>query len=183
MALCRRVIKPNTSLVAAATSSVASSEAGYNAFSSLAGRSLGSHGVGRGCGVGLGLGIGVPLGVGLGGGVAVGVGVAVAVAVGVGVTEGVTVAVGVAVGVGVGLAERTLSTSTKRATVCWFPWPVVCTPVTRKPPTFLLVTTAPRAGNWTVPAKTFIASPSSPPSEDRSCTQTVLEFVSVHLTR
>ena len=121
MALCRRVIKPNTSLVAAATSSVASSEAGYNAFSSLAGRSLGSHGVGRGCGVGLGLGIGVPLGVGLGGGVAVGVGVAVAVAVGVGVTEGVTVAVGVAVGVGVGLAEHTLSTSTKRATVCWFP--------------------------------------------------------------
>src|SRR5262249_8422545 len=112
MALCRRVIKPNTSrhrpLVAAATSSVASSEAGYNAFSSLAGRSLGSHGVGRGCGVGLGLGIGVSLGVGLGGGVAVGVGVAVAV--GVGVTEGVTVAVGV----GVGLAEHTLSTSTKR---------------------------------------------------------------------
>jgi len=125
------------------------------------------YGVGRGCGVGRGLGVA------LGG--AVGLGSAVGVTVGV--------RVGVALGVGVGLGEHTLSTSTKRATVCWFPWSVVCTPVTRKPPSFLLVTTEPRAGNWTVPAKTFTASPSRSPSEDSSCTQTVLELKSVHLTR
>ncbi|PYL23709.1 MAG: hypothetical protein DMF44_07270 [Verrucomicrobia bacterium] len=78
-------------------------------------------------------------------GVAVGVGVTVGLETGVGVTVGVRV--GVALGVGVGLGEHTLSTSTKRATVCWFPWSVVCTPVTRKPPSFLLVTTEPRTGN------------------------------------
>ena len=112
---------------------------------------------GRGCGVGRGLGNGVDLGVAVGVGVDVGVGlgVAVGVVVGVGVTVGlgtgvgvtVGVRVGVALGVGVGLGEHALSTSTKRATVCWFPWSVVCTPVTRKPPSFLLVTTEPRAGN------------------------------------
>jgi hypothetical protein len=113
------------------------------------------HGLGRGCGVGRGLGDGVDLGVTVGVGVAIGVGLGVTVEVGVGVAVGlkvgvgvtVGVRVGVALGVGVGLGEHTLSTSTKRATVCWFPWSVVCTPVTRKPPSFLLVTTEPRAGN------------------------------------
>ena len=150
---------------------VPGSTPGYN-------RSLFHHGLGRGCGVGRGLGDGVDLGVTVGVGVAIGVGlgvtVEVGVAVGLGVGVGVTVGVrvGVALGDGVGLGEHTLSTSTKRATVCWFPWSVVCTPVTRKPPSFLLVTTEPRAGNWTVPAKTFTASPSRSPSEDSSCTQT-----------
>ena len=120
---------------------------------------------GRGWGVGRGLGAGVDLGV----------------AIGVG--QGVTVDVAVGLGVGVGLGKHALTTSTKRATTCWLPWSVVCTPVTRKPPSLLLETTEPRAGNWTVPAKTFTASPSSTPSEDRSCNQTVLEFGSVHLTR
>ena len=137
-------------------------------------RSLFHHGLGRGCGVGRGLGNGVDLGV------AMGVGLGVTVEVGVGVTVGL--AVGVALGVGVGLGKHALTTSTKRATTCWFPWSV-WTPVTRKPPSFLLATTEPRAGNWTVPAKTFTASPSRSPSEDRSCTQTILEFGSVHLTR
>jgi hypothetical protein len=50
-------------------------------------RSLGSHGLGRGCGVGRALGIGLPLGVGVGRGVEV----AVAVGVGVGVAHGVSV--------------------------------------------------------------------------------------------
>jgi hypothetical protein len=132
------------------------------------------HGLGRGCGVGRGLGDGVDLGVtvgvgvGVGLGVAVGVGIGVRVGLGVGVGVTVGVRVGVALGVGVGLGEHTLSTSTKRATVCWSPWSVVCAPVTRKPPAFLLVTTEPRAGNWTVAAKTFTASPSRSPSEDRS---------------
>src|SRR5262245_9601322 len=76
---------------------------------------------GRGCGVGRGLGNGVDLGVAVG--------------------------LGVALGVGVGLGRHALTTSTKRATTCWFPWPVVCTPVTRKPPSFLLATTEPRAKN------------------------------------
>jgi len=141
--------------------------------------------VGRGLGNGVDLGVAVGVGVDVGVGLAVAVGVIVGVTVGLGIGVGVTVGVriGVALGVGVGLGEHTLSTSTKRATVCWFPWFVVCTPVTRKPPSFLLVNTEPRAGNWTVPAKTFTASPSRSPSEDKSCTQTVLEFGSVHLTR
>lgn len=129
-------------------------------------RSLSHHGLGRGCGVGRGLGNGVDLGV------AVGVDVTVGLGVGDGVTVGVRV--GVALGVGVGLGKHTLSTSTKRATTCWFPCLVVCTPVTRKPPSFLLETTEPRAGNWAVLSKTFTASPSRSPSEDSSCTQTVL---------
>jgi hypothetical protein len=143
------------------------------------------HGLGRGCGVGRGLGDGVDLGVTVGVGVAIGVGLGVTVGIGVGVAVGLGVGVGVTVGVidGVGLGEHTLSTSTKRATVCWFPWSVVCTPVTRKPPSLLFVTTEPRAGNWTVPEKTFTASPSRSPSEDSNCTQTVLELKSVHLTR
>ena len=50
--------------------------------------------------------------------------------------------------------------------------------------TFILVRDYRAAsGNWAVPSKTFTASPSRSPSEDRSCTQTVLEFGSVHLTR
>src|SRR5262249_26110098 len=138
-----------------------SQRAGYN-------ESLVHHGLGLGCGVGRGLGNGVGLGVGvdvalaLGGAVGVGVGVGGGVIVGLGTGVGVTVGVriGVALGVGVGVVKHTLSTSTKRAIVSWFPWAVVCTPVTRKPPSFLLVTTEPRAGNWTVPAKTFNASPS-----------------------
>jgi hypothetical protein len=98
------------------------------------------HGLGRGCGVGRGLGDGVDLGVTVGVGVAIGVGLGVTVGIGVGVAVGLGVGVGVTVGVidGVGLGEHTLSTSTKRATVCWFPWSVVCTPVTRKPPSLLL---------------------------------------------
>jgi hypothetical protein len=124
--------------------------------------------VGRGLGNGVGLGVAVGVGVDVGLGVAVGVVVGVTVGLGIGVGVTVGVRIGVALGVGVGLGEHTLSTSTKRATVCWFPWSVVCTPVTRKPPSFLLVTTAPRAENWTVPAKTFTASPSRNPSEDRS---------------
>ena len=102
-------------------------------------RSLSHHGLGRGCGVGRSLGNGVDLGV----------------AVGLGV--------GVALGVGVGLGKHALTTSTKRATTCWFPCSVVCAPVTRKPPSFLLETTEPRAGNWAVPSKTFTASPSRSP--------------------
>ena len=163
----------------------------HTAGSTSYNRSLCHHGFGRGCGVGRGLGdgvdrgvtvgVGVIMGVELGVAVEVGVGVAVGLKVGVGVTVGVRV--GVALGVGVGLGEHTLSTSTKRATACWFPWSVVCTPVTRKPPSFLLVTTEPRAGDWTVPAKTFTASPSRSPSEDSSCTQTVPELKSIHLTR
>jgi hypothetical protein len=157
---------------------------GYN-------RSLFHHGLGRRCGVGRGLGDGVDLGVTVGVGVAIGVELGVTVEVGVGVAVGLEVGVGVTVGVrvgvalavGVGLGKHTLSTSTKRATVCWFPWSVISTPVTRKPPPFLLVTTEPRAGNWSVPAKTFTASPSRSPSEDSNCTQTVLELKSVHLTR
>ena len=138
-------------------------------------RSLSHHGLGRGCGVGRGLGNGVDLGV------AVGVGLGVTVSrLGVTVGLGVGVALGL---VGVGLGKHALSTSTKRATTCWFPCSVVCTPVTRKPPSFLLATTEPRAKNWDVPSKTFTASPSRSPSEDRSCTQTMLEFGSVHLTR
>jgi hypothetical protein len=125
--------------------------------------------------VGSGLGNGVGLGVAVGVGVTTGVGLGVIVAVGLGV--------GVALGVGVGLGKHALTTSTKRATTCWFPCSVVCAPVTRKPPSFLLETTEPRAGNWAVPSKTFTASPSRSPSEDSSCTQTVLEFGSVHLTR
>ena len=127
------------------------------------------HGVGRGCGVGRDLGNGVNLGV--------------IVAVGLGVTVEVGVGVTVGLGVGVGLGKHALSTSTKRATTCWFPCSVVCTPVTRKPPSFLLATTEPRAKNWVVPSKTFTASPSRSPSEDRSCTQTMLVFGSIHLTR
>src|SRR5215208_4072376 len=105
-------------------------------------RSLFHHGLGRGSGVGRGLGDGVDLGVTVG--VAVGVGLGITVDVGVGVVVGLGVSVGVTVGVrvgvalgdGVGLGEHTLSTSTKRATVCWFPWSVISTPVTRKPPSF-----------------------------------------------
>ena len=148
-------------------------------------RSLSHHGLGRGCGVGRGLGNGVSLGVAVGVGVTTGVALGVIVDVGVAVTVAVGVAVGLAlgVGVGVGLGKHVLTTSTKRATTCWLPWSVVCTPVTRKPPSFLLATTEPRAGNWTVPSKTFTASPSRSPSEDSNCTQTILEFGSVHLTR
>ena len=131
--------------------------------------------------MGRGLGNGVDLGVAVGVDVTVGVGLGITVELGVGVTVGL--GVGVALGVGVGLGKHALSTSTKRATTCWFPWPVVCTPVTRKPPSFLLETTEPRAKTWDVPSKTFTASPSRSPSEDRSCTQTMLEFGSVHLTR
>ena len=137
-------------------------------------RSLFRHGLGRGCGVGRGLGNGVDLGV------AMGVGLGVTVEVGVGVTVGL--AVGVALGVGVGLGKHALTTSTKRATTCWFPWSV-WTPVTRKPPSFLLATTEPRAKSCDVPSNTFTASPSGTPSEDRSCTKTLLEFGSSHLTR
>ena len=50
----------------------------------------------------------------------VGVGLGVTVEVGVGVTVGL--GVGVALGVGVGLGKHALTTSTKRATTCWFPW-------------------------------------------------------------
>src|SRR6516162_1102246 len=114
-------------------------------------RSLSHHG--RGWGVGRGLGAGVDLGV----------------AIGVG--QGVTVDVAVGLGVGVGLGKHALTTSTKRATTCWLPWSVVCTPVTRKPPSLLLETTDPRAGDWIVPTKTSTASPSKSPSEDKSCTQ------------
>ena len=138
-----------------------------------------SVGVGVGVGVGAGVGVGVLLGVGVG----LGTGVGVGVSVGVGVGLGTGVGVGVSLGVGVGLGKHALTTSTKRATTCWFPWSAVCTPVTRKPPSFLLATTEPRAKDWTVPAKTFTASPSRSPSEDNSCTQTMLEFGSVHLTR
>ena len=137
-------------------------------------RSLFHHGLGRGYGVGRGLGNGVDLGVATGVGLGVIVEVGVAVAVGLGV--------GVALGVGVGLGKHALTTSTKRATTCWFPWSV-WTPVTRKPPSFLLATTEPRAKSCDVPTNTFTASPSGTPSEDRSCTKTLLEFGSVHLTR
>ena len=122
--------------------------------------------------MGRGLGNGVGLGVAVGVGVTTGVGLGVIVEVGVGVAYTVGLGVGVALGVGVGLGKHALTTSTKRATTCWSPWSVVCTPVTRKPPSFLLETTEPRAGNWAVPSKTFTASPSRSPSEDRSCTQT-----------
>ena len=130
-----------------------------------------------------GLGNGVDLGVPVAVGVTVGVGLGVIVEVGVAVAVAVGLGVGVTLGVGVGLGRHVLTTSTKRATTCWFPWSVVCTPVTRKPPLFLLGTTEPRTGDWTVPSKTFTASPSRIPSEDRSCTQTLLELGSVHLTR
>jgi len=141
------------------------------------------RGLGNGVDLGVTVGVGVAIGVGLGVTVEVGVGVAVGLEVGVGVTVGVRVGVGLTLGVGVGLGRHALFTSTKRATTCWLPWSVVCTPVTRKPPSFLLETTEPRAGNWTVPSKTLTASPSRTPSEDRSCTQTTLEFGSIHLTR
>jgi hypothetical protein len=62
-----------------------STSLGYTNHRSLH-RSLGSHGLGRGCGVGRTLGIGLPLGVGVGRGVEV----VVAVGVGVGVAHGVS---------------------------------------------------------------------------------------------
>src|SRR5438045_8862472 len=95
-------------------------------------RSLFHHGLERGCGVGRGLGNGVDLGVAVGVGVTTGVGLGVTVEVGVAVAVGV--GVGVTLGVGVGLGRQALTTSTKRATTCWFPCPAVWTPVTRKPP-------------------------------------------------
>ena len=78
------------------------------------------YGVGRGCGVGRGLGVALGGAVGVGVGVTLGGTLGVGVTVGLGIAVGVTVGVrvGVALGVGVGLGEHTLSTSTKRATVC-----------------------------------------------------------------
>ena len=147
------------------------------------------RGLGNGVGLGVALGVGVTLGVGLGVTVGVAIGVGLGVAVGLGVGVGVAVAVGVGVGVGVilgvgvGLGRHAVTTSTKRATTSWFPWPVVWTPVTRKPPSFLFATTEPRTKDWVVPSKTFTASPSRTPAEDRSCTKTMPEFGSNHLTR
>ena len=128
--------------------------------------------------VGVGVGVNVAVAVAVGVRVAVGVGVGVKVAVGV----GLGVAAGVEVGVGVGEAEHPLLTSTRRATI-WSPKSVVFAPVTRNPPAFLFVTTEPGAVDWTVPAKTLSAWPRREPSGDRSCTQTVLEIESLHLTR
>src|SRR5206468_12330103 len=139
-------------------------------------------GVGVNVAVAVGVAAAVVVGVGVGVRVAVGVGVGVNVAVGVGVNVAVAVGVAAGVAVGVGVVEHPLITSTRRATI-WSPETVTFAPVTRNPPPFAFATTEPRAVDWTVPAKTSSAWPRGRPSGDRSCTRTVLEFESLHLTR